>query len=112
MCDPGLRRRHSSECAEDCLAESCLDSGLSTLRGSRGDYDSEPEAKGQEEEEQGEEMGEKEEEEEKKVEEEEEEEEEEVNREANDTEDSMTGDVDSEVDVSHTYVHAGITLSL
>ncbi|XP_030215100.1 ras and EF-hand domain-containing protein [Gadus morhua] len=43
MCDPGLRRRHSSECEEDSLPESCMDSGLSTLRGSRGEYDSEPE---------------------------------------------------------------------
>ena len=125
MCDPGLRRRHSSECEEDSLPESCMDSGLSTLRGSRGEYDSEPEVKCQEEEE--EEKGEKEEEEEEKVEgkeeaeetteeeekeaDEEEEEAKEVNRGANDTEDSMAGDY-SEVDVSPTYLHAGITLSL
>ncbi|KAM3867469.1 LOW QUALITY PROTEIN: ras and EF-hand domain-containing protein homolog [Diretmus argenteus] len=51
MCDPGLRRRHSSECEEDSLPESYMDSGLSTLRGSHGGYDSEQEVKGQEEEE-------------------------------------------------------------
>ncbi|XP_059193477.1 ras and EF-hand domain-containing protein homolog [Centropristis striata] len=51
MCDPGLRRRHSSECEEDSLPEVYMDSGLSTLRGSHGGYDSEQEVKGQEEEE-------------------------------------------------------------
>lgn len=51
MCDPGLRRRHSSECEEDSLPESYLDSGLSTLRGSHRGYDSEQETKGHEEEE-------------------------------------------------------------
>lgn len=51
MCDPGLRRRHSSECEEDSLPEIYMDSGLSTLRGSHGGYDSEQEAKGQGEEE-------------------------------------------------------------
>lgn len=50
MCDPGLRRRHSSECEEDSLPEVYTDSGLSTLRGSHGGYDSEPEVKGQDEE--------------------------------------------------------------
>lgn len=50
MCDPGLRRRHSSECEEDSLPEIFVDSGLSTLRGSHsGGYDSELEVKGQEE---------------------------------------------------------------
>ncbi|XP_029915164.1 ras and EF-hand domain-containing protein [Myripristis murdjan] len=48
MCDPGLRRRHSSECEEDSLPESYMDSGLSTLRGSHGGYDSDQEVKGQE----------------------------------------------------------------
>uniref|UniRef100_A0A3Q3VJG8 EF-hand domain-containing protein n=1 Tax=Mola mola TaxID=94237 RepID=A0A3Q3VJG8_MOLML len=56
MCDPGLRRRHSSECEEDSLPEIYMDSGLSTLRGSNGGYDSEQEAKGQEEEEEEERM--------------------------------------------------------
>uniref|UniRef100_H3CKH3 RAS and EF-hand domain containing n=1 Tax=Tetraodon nigroviridis TaxID=99883 RepID=H3CKH3_TETNG len=51
MCDPGLRRRHSSECEEDSLPEVYVDSGLSTLRGSHAGYDSEPEVKGQDEEE-------------------------------------------------------------
>ncbi|KAF1389244.1 hypothetical protein PFLUV_G00071430 [Perca fluviatilis] len=51
MCDPGLRRRHSSECEEDSLPEIYMDSGLSTLRGSHRGYDSEQEVKGQEEEE-------------------------------------------------------------
>lgn len=51
MCDPGLRRRHSSECEEDSLPEVYVDSGLSTLRRSHGDSDSEQEVKGQEEEE-------------------------------------------------------------
>ena len=51
MCDPGLRRRHSSECEVDSLPETYMDSGLSTLRGSHAGYDSEQEAKGQEEEE-------------------------------------------------------------
>lgn len=50
MCDPGLRRRHSSECEEDSLPEIYVDSGLSTLRGSHGGYDSEQETKGQDEE--------------------------------------------------------------
>ncbi|XP_070760986.1 ras and EF-hand domain-containing protein homolog [Enoplosus armatus] len=51
MCDPGLRRRDSSECEEDSLPEIYMDSGLSTLRGSHGGYDSDKEVKGQEEEE-------------------------------------------------------------
>ncbi|XP_071339223.1 ras and EF-hand domain-containing protein homolog [Trachinotus anak] len=51
MCDPGLRRRLSSEYEEDSLPETYMDSGLSTLRGSHGGYDSEQEVKGQEEEE-------------------------------------------------------------
>lgn len=51
MCDPGLRYQHSSECEEDSLPEIYMDSGLSTLRGSHGGYDSEQEVKGQEEEE-------------------------------------------------------------
>ncbi|XP_029296107.1 ras and EF-hand domain-containing protein [Cottoperca gobio] len=51
MCDPGLKRRHSSECEEDSLPEVYMDSGLSTLRGSHGGYDSEQEVKGLEEEE-------------------------------------------------------------
>lgn len=51
MCDPGLRRRHSSECEEDSLPEVYMDSGLSTLRGSHAGYDSEQEvSKGPEEE--------------------------------------------------------------
>uniref|UniRef100_A0A3Q1B179 RAS and EF-hand domain containing n=1 Tax=Amphiprion ocellaris TaxID=80972 RepID=A0A3Q1B179_AMPOC len=41
MCDPGLRRRHSSECEQDSLPEIYVDSGMSTLRGSHGGYDSE-----------------------------------------------------------------------
>lgn len=49
MCDPGLRCRHSSECEEDSLPEIYMDSGLSTLRGSHGGYDSELEVKGHEE---------------------------------------------------------------
>lgn len=53
MCDPGLRRRHSSECEEDSLPDVYVDSGLSTLRGSHGGYDSELEVKGQEEEDGG-----------------------------------------------------------
>lgn len=56
VCDPGLRRRHSSECEEDSLPEIYMDSGLSTLRGSNGGYDSEPEAKCLEEEEEEERM--------------------------------------------------------
>lgn len=51
LCDPGLRRRLSSEYEEDSLPESNLDSGMSTLRGSNGGYDSEHDGKGQEEEE-------------------------------------------------------------
>ncbi|XP_068167287.1 ras and EF-hand domain-containing protein isoform X2 [Antennarius striatus] len=51
MCDPGLRRRHSSECEEDSLPEIYMDSGLSTLRGSHGGYDSEHDVKGQDEDE-------------------------------------------------------------
>ncbi|CAG5923738.1 unnamed protein product [Menidia menidia] len=47
VCDPGLRRRHSSECEEDSLPETYMDSGLSTLRGSHGGYDSEQDVKGQ-----------------------------------------------------------------
>lgn len=50
ICDPGLRRRHSSECEVDSLPE--IDSGLSTLRRSHGGYDSEHEVKAQDEEEQ------------------------------------------------------------
>lgn len=53
MCDPGLRRRHSSECEDDSLPEIYVDSGLSTLRGSHGGYDSELEGKGREEEDGG-----------------------------------------------------------
>ncbi|XP_041643986.1 ras and EF-hand domain-containing protein [Cheilinus undulatus] len=45
MCDPGLRRKHSSECEEDSLPEIYVDSGLSTLRSSHEGYDSEPEVK-------------------------------------------------------------------
>uniref|UniRef100_A0A8C6MH09 RAS and EF-hand domain containing n=1 Tax=Nothobranchius furzeri TaxID=105023 RepID=A0A8C6MH09_NOTFU len=55
ICDPGLRRRHGSECEEDSLPEIYMDSGLSTLRGSHGGYDSEQEGKAQEEEEEEEE---------------------------------------------------------
>ncbi|XP_068995206.1 ras and EF-hand domain-containing protein [Embiotoca jacksoni] len=51
MCDPGLKRRHSSECEEDSLPEVYMDSGLSTLRGSHGGYDSEHEVEGPEDEE-------------------------------------------------------------
>ncbi|XP_061529338.1 ras and EF-hand domain-containing protein [Phycodurus eques] len=51
LCDPGLQRRNSSECEEDSLPEIYMDSGLSTLRGSHGGYDSEQEVKGLEEEE-------------------------------------------------------------
>ncbi|XP_061134801.1 ras and EF-hand domain-containing protein isoform X1 [Syngnathus typhle] len=51
LCDPGLKRRNSSECEEDSLPEIYMDSGLSTLRGSHGGYDSEQEVKGLEEEE-------------------------------------------------------------
>ncbi|XP_060927689.1 ras and EF-hand domain-containing protein homolog [Limanda limanda] len=68
MCDPGLKRRDSSECEEDSLPEVYMDSGLSTLRGSHGGYDSEQEVKGQEEEEEEREEAEEEEREEKKVE--------------------------------------------
>lgn len=50
MCDPGLKRRHSSECEVDSLPEIYMDSGLSTLRGSHGGYDSEQEVKEEEEE--------------------------------------------------------------
>ena len=50
MCDPGLRRRDSSEFEEDSLPEVYTDSGLSTLRGSHGGYDSEQEVKSLEEE--------------------------------------------------------------
>ncbi|XP_010774446.1 ras and EF-hand domain-containing protein homolog [Notothenia coriiceps] len=50
MCDPGLRRRDSSECEEDSLPEVYTDSGLSTLRGSHVGYDSEQEVKNLEEE--------------------------------------------------------------
>lgn len=56
MCDPGLRRRHNSECEEDYLPEIHMDSGLSTLRGSHGGYESEHEVKGHEEEEEEEEV--------------------------------------------------------
>ncbi|XP_061674466.1 ras and EF-hand domain-containing protein [Syngnathoides biaculeatus] len=50
LCDPGLKRRNSSECEEESLPEIYVDSGLSTLRGSHGGYDSEQEVKGQGEE--------------------------------------------------------------
>ncbi|XP_078808420.1 ras and EF-hand domain-containing protein homolog isoform X2 [Oryzias latipes] len=50
ICDPGLRRRHSSDCEEDSLPEVSVDSGLSTLKRSHEGYDSEQEVKGQEEE--------------------------------------------------------------
>ncbi|XP_077571240.1 ras and EF-hand domain-containing protein-like isoform X1 [Stigmatopora nigra] len=56
LCDPGLRRQNSSECEEDSLPEIYMDSGLSTLRGSHGGYDSEQEVKGLEEEEEEVEM--------------------------------------------------------
>ncbi|KAM6931194.1 ras and EF-hand domain-containing protein [Xenentodon cancila] len=59
ICDPGLRRRNSSDCEEDSLPEVYMDSGLSTLRGSHGSYDSEHEVKGQEEEEEEKEKSEK-----------------------------------------------------
>ncbi|XP_029960222.1 ras and EF-hand domain-containing protein homolog [Salarias fasciatus] len=49
MCDPGLKRRGSSECEEDSLPEIYVDSGLSTLRGSHGGFDSDHDVKGQEE---------------------------------------------------------------
>uniref|UniRef100_A0A8C8FJH6 EF-hand domain-containing protein n=1 Tax=Oncorhynchus tshawytscha TaxID=74940 RepID=A0A8C8FJH6_ONCTS len=49
LCDPGMQRRHSYEV--DSLPESCLDSGMSTLRGSNYGYDSEQEVKGHEDEE-------------------------------------------------------------
>nr|XP_057926250.1 ras and EF-hand domain-containing protein homolog [Doryrhamphus excisus] len=55
LCDPGLQRRNSSECEEDSLPEIYMDSGLSTLRGSHGGYDSEQEVKCLEEEEEEEE---------------------------------------------------------
>ncbi|XP_008335895.1 ras and EF-hand domain-containing protein homolog [Cynoglossus semilaevis] len=55
MCDPGLMRRNSSECEEDSLPEFYMDSGLSTLRGSHGGYDSEQEVKGHEDEDEEEE---------------------------------------------------------
>lgn len=48
MCDPGLRRRDSSDCEVDSLPEVYVDSGLSTLRGSHGGYDSDHEVKGHE----------------------------------------------------------------
>lgn len=57
MCDPGLRRRGSSECEEDSLPEVYVDSGLSTLRRSHGGYDSEQEARGQDEDEEGKHQG-------------------------------------------------------
>ncbi|RVE68124.1 hypothetical protein OJAV_G00088570 [Oryzias javanicus] len=50
ICDPGLRRRHSSDYEEDSLPEVSVDSGLSTLKRSHEGYDSEQEVKGQEEE--------------------------------------------------------------
>uniref|UniRef100_A0A8C7Z8V7 RAS and EF-hand domain containing n=1 Tax=Oryzias sinensis TaxID=183150 RepID=A0A8C7Z8V7_9TELE len=40
ICDPGLRRRHSSDCEEDSLPEVSVDSGLSTLKRSHEGYDS------------------------------------------------------------------------
>ncbi|XP_067087698.1 ras and EF-hand domain-containing protein isoform X1 [Osmerus mordax] len=46
LCDP--MRRGSCEFEVDSLPEICLDSGLSTLRGSHAGYDSEPEVKGHE----------------------------------------------------------------
>lgn len=46
ICDPGLRRRHSSECEEDSLPEDYVDSGMSTLRGSHVGYYWEQEVKG------------------------------------------------------------------
>ncbi|XP_041756223.2 ras and EF-hand domain-containing protein [Coregonus clupeaformis] len=49
LCDPAMQRRRS--CEVDSLPESCLDSGMSTLRGSNNGYDSEQEVKGHEEEE-------------------------------------------------------------
>ncbi|XP_034026354.1 ras and EF-hand domain-containing protein homolog [Thalassophryne amazonica] len=49
MCDPGLRRRHSSECEDDSLPEIYMDSGMSTLRGSHRGYDSDQDVKGQDE---------------------------------------------------------------
>ncbi|XP_038161249.1 ras and EF-hand domain-containing protein homolog [Cyprinodon tularosa] len=51
ICDPGLRRRNSSEYEEDSLPEIYMDSGMSTLRGSHGGFDWEQEVKGQDEEE-------------------------------------------------------------
>uniref|UniRef100_A0A4W5R5V9 RAS and EF-hand domain containing n=1 Tax=Hucho hucho TaxID=62062 RepID=A0A4W5R5V9_9TELE len=48
LCDPAMQRKRS--CEVDSLPESCLDSGMSTLRGSNNGYDSEQEVKGHEEE--------------------------------------------------------------
>uniref|UniRef100_A0A3Q2UQB9 RAS and EF-hand domain containing n=1 Tax=Fundulus heteroclitus TaxID=8078 RepID=A0A3Q2UQB9_FUNHE len=48
ICDPGLRRRHSSDCEEDSLPELFVDSGTSTLR---RDWDSEVRGQDGEEEE-------------------------------------------------------------
>ncbi|KAM4579228.1 ras and EF-hand domain-containing protein [Fundulus diaphanus] len=47
ICDPGLRRRHSSDCEEDNLPELFVDSGTSTLTRSHGGYDWDSEVKGQ-----------------------------------------------------------------
>lgn len=48
LCDPAMQVKRSSEV--DSLPESSLDSGMSTLRGSNNEYDSEQEVKGHEEE--------------------------------------------------------------
>ncbi|CAL9708202.1 unnamed protein product [Knipowitschia caucasica] len=56
LCDPGLRRRNSSECEEDSLPENFPDSGLSTLRGSQGGCDYETGSKCLEEEDMEEEV--------------------------------------------------------
>ena len=84
MCDPGLKRRYSSECEEDSLPDSHMDSGRSTLRGSHRGYDGydEDEVKGQGEEE------------------EEEEENDEDKRREDEKEDSVMED-DSDTDVRH-----------
>ncbi|XP_029617920.1 ras and EF-hand domain-containing protein homolog [Salmo trutta] len=51
LCDPAMQGKRS--CEVDSLPESCLDSGMSTLRGSNNGYDSEQEVKGHEEEQRG-----------------------------------------------------------
>ncbi|XP_029533210.1 ras and EF-hand domain-containing protein homolog isoform X2 [Oncorhynchus nerka] len=48
LCDPAMQVKRSREV--DSLPESSLDSGMSTLRGSNNEYDSEQEVKGHEEE--------------------------------------------------------------